>query len=126
MKNPSYKHSLLKKVVCVFLAVLLIFVAGSVIGSAAVFYYVFRRAEYSRVTELEYRDIDAAKYPRESVAFESGKNTLQGYLYVKDNAAGTVIIVNGIFSGADRHLGEIMFFYDHGWQVFAFDGTGVE
>ena len=126
MKNNGLKkHSMLKRVVCATLAILLIYVAGSIVTSMAVFHYVFHRTEYPRTFELNYSDIDKTEYPRDTVNFTSGDNKLVGYLYRKENAPGTIIIVNGVFSGADRHLSEIMFFLDNGWQVFAFDGTGV-
>ena len=126
MKNKSLKkHSTFKRVVCAALAVLLIYVAGSVVTSMVVFHYVFKRTEYPRTYEISYGDIEKTLYPRETVRFTSGENTLVGYLYKKENAPGTIIIVNGVFSGADRHLAEIMYFLDNGWQVFSFDGTGV-
>ena len=125
MKNNARKHSMLKRVVCAVLAILLIYVCGSVIASVAVFHYVFKRTEYPRTFELNYGDIDKSRYPRDTVTFTSGENKLKGYLYKKESAPGTIIVVNGVFSGADRHLSEIMYFLDKGWQVFAFDGTGV-
>ena len=125
MKVSPSKHGLLKKAACWFLAILLIYVASSVISSIAVFHYIFKRTDYPRTFEISYVDIDNARYPREAVSFSSGINTLKGYLYKKENAPGTIIVVNGIFSGADRHLAEIMFFLDNGWQVFSFDGTGI-
>ena len=126
MKDKGLKkHSMLKRVVCTVLAILLIYVAGSVVTSMVVFHYIFRRTEYPKTFELYYSDIDSGKYPRDKVNFTSGENKLVGYLYRKENAPGTIIIVNGVFSGADRHLSEIMFFLDNGWQVFAFDGTGI-
>ena len=126
MENKSLKkHNTLKRVVCSLLAILLIYTVGSVVTSMVVFHYIFKRTEYPRTFEISYGDIDKTQYPRDTVSFSSGENKLVGYLYKKENAPGTIIVVNGVFSGADRHLGEIMHFLDNGWQVFSFDGTGV-
>lgn len=86
---------------------------------------VFKRNDVSHAVELTYSDIDSVKYPRVPLTFNSGKNTLQGYLYPKDNARGIIVVISGMFSGADRHLSEITYFLDSGWAVFAFDGSGI-
>ena len=71
----------------------------------------------------EYEDVKE-DYEREEITFTSGKNTLQGYLYGKDNTKGLVVMSHGIFSGARSYMEEALYFADHGYQVFAFDYTG--
>lgn len=73
-----------------------------------------------------YSDIDQKKYPREQKYFMSGDTKLNSYYYSASNdSKGTVIVVNGYHCTADRHLPEIMYFVDHNWSVFTFEGTGV-
>ena len=94
--------------------------------SAGVFFRCFfGRSELTAQTiELRYADIDRTAYPRQEVSFLSGKNRLRGYFY-GTGEQGVVLIVHGMNGGADSHLPEILYFADHGWRVFAFDGTGV-
>ena len=125
MKAVSKRHNFIKRVVCFLLAALLLYVVLSVTGSIVVFHLLFRRTDYPTTTELTYADIDADRYARSAVAFDSGGHTLSGYLYEKDEPTGTVLVAGGLYSGVDRHLSEIMYFLDHNWQVFVFDGTGV-
>ena len=125
MKAVSKRHNYIKRVVCFLLAALLLYVLLSVAGSAMVFHLLFRRADYPALTELTFADIDAERYARTAVSFDSGGHNLSGYFYEKDEPTGTVLVANGLYSGADRHLSEIMYFLDHNWQVFVFDGTGV-
>jgi len=74
---------------------------------------------------LHYSGIDSKKYPRNSVKFHSGKALLQGYVYnASKTARGLILIAPGIEGGADSYLLETRYFVDHGWCVFAFDGTG--
>ena len=56
--------------------------------------------------------LDAARYPRSEVRFDSGGNTLHGWLYGEGGKSGVIIISAGINSGADSHLAEIMAFAD--------------
>jgi pimeloyl-ACP methyl ester carboxylesterase len=86
---------------------------------------IFRRPKGIGATELTYADVDPARYPRRPIRFRSGRRVLQGYLYPSGPAKGVVVVAGGLFSGADRHLGEIVRFVDGGWRVFAFDGTGI-
>ena len=118
-------HKFFKRAACILLVILLLFAAGSMAASAVVFRMLFGQDRSSHATELTYADIDAAAYPRRTLSFTSGAHTLRGYLYEKDDPRGVVIVAGGIFAGADRHLSAIVCFLDHGWQVFAFDGTGI-
>lgn len=125
MKTVSKRHNFIKKVVVCLLTAVLLYVLLSIIGSVLVFRLMFRRTELSALTELSYADIDADRYARSAFTFDSGGRTLSGYLYEKPDPTGTVVVAGGLYSGADRHLSEIICFLDHNWQVFAFDATGV-
>lgn len=60
---------------------------------------------------------------RQTVQFQSGKNTLTGYLY-EGEREGLVVLIPGFRAGADDYLWQIQSLLDHGWGVFAFDPTG--
>ena len=119
------RHNFFKRAACILLVILLLFAAGSMAASAVVFRVMFGQDRSSHAAELTYADIDQTAYPRRAVSFVSGTHTLRGYLYEKDDPRGVVIVANGLFAGADRHLSAILCFLDRGWQVFAFDGTGI-
>jgi len=72
---------------------------------------------------LRYIDVSEA-YPRTEIQFQSGENTLVGYLYGTANQKGLVVIAPGSGEGADTFLPETLYFVDHGWQVFAINYTG--
>jgi len=71
---------------------------------------------------LRYGDIDG--YDRKVVRFESGNNTLVGYIYGEENDKGLVVIAHGLGGGAENYLAETGYFVDNGWRVFSFDCTG--
>lgn len=109
------------------LIIFILFCLTSVVVSMCVFANMFERYnEDSNPLFYAYSDIDNIKYPRIEADFKSGDNTLKGYLYsTSKQSHGTVIVINGYRCTADRHLSEIMYFVDHGWSVFTYDGTGV-
>lgn len=81
----------------------------------------FNRPEFT--TDLSYNDV-SEKYKRETVQFESGENTLQGYIYGSENTKGLVVVAHGLGAGSDSYLSQIMSFVDDGWRVFTYDCTG--
>ena len=89
----------------------------------------FYDGKFSRVEEtrcsgyLCYSDVTS--YQRTAVKFASGENTLQGYLYGTQNEKGLVVISHGLGFDAQHYLPEVLYFVDHGWQVFSFDNTGT-
>ncbi len=58
-----------------------------------------------------------------TVQFQSGKNTLTGYLY-EGTREGLVILIPGYRAGGDDYLWQIQSLLDYGWGVFTFDPTG--
>ena len=63
-------------------------------------------------------------YSRKAVSFQSGNNTLKGYVYGEGNDKGLVVIAPGRATSAEEYLPEALFFVDNGWRVFSFDYTG--
>lgn len=119
------KKKKIAKVILIFL--LITFLVFSVVSFVIVkmnFDEIFHRtepAEYS--VYLRYDDVKA-DYAREEFSFESGKNTLQGYLYGAENTKGLVVISHGMGGGAESYMAEALCFVDNGYQVFGFDNTG--
>ena len=72
---------------------------------------------------LRYGDVTGT--PRTAVNFESGENTLRGYIYGAENTKGLVVISHGLGFDAEHYLPEVLFFVDHGWRVLSFDNTGT-
>ncbi len=124
MKKSS-AHKTVKRVIGFFLLFVFIFTALSMITSVAVFGVIFQRTDsLVGFVEIPYA-LSGSGYKRSQVYFDSGGNTLSGYLYAADNPKGLVIVAPGINSDSDSHLAEIMFFADNGYCVLAYDATGV-
>jgi pimeloyl-ACP methyl ester carboxylesterase len=83
----------------------------------------FDRHDDTINASLRYIDIEPF-YTRELVAFISNENTLQGYVYQRENALGLVVISHGLGGGADSYLAYAKWFLDQGWSVFMYDATG--
>lgn len=88
----------------------------------------------SRFTRVDYPDKKYSysyryshyqkKYPREEVTFESGRNTLHGYIYGMDNDKGLIVFAHGIGAGHESYMALLIDLVDRGWRVFAYDATG--
>lgn len=117
----------IRRVIVLMVIAVISFVILSMTFSAVIFNILFGRMESISPLELSYSEIDSGQYPRAAVSFNSNGTRLRGYLYGLDNGCnnGVVIIANGIRSGADSHLPEIMYFVDNSWCVFSYDGTGT-
>ena len=76
-------------------------------------------------TYFTWDEIDQARYSREEIYFNSGRNKLQGFVYGGSNSRGIVVISQGLGGTADDYFPMIMYFVDRGWRVFAFNNTGV-
>ena len=77
-------------------------------------------------TYITWKEVDQIKYAREEVRFNSGANSLQGFIYGGDNSNGLVVISQGLGGTADSYFPLIMYFVDKGWRVFAYNNTGVD
>jgi pimeloyl-ACP methyl ester carboxylesterase len=118
------KKKVLKITIISLAAFIFIFSAGSMIFFKSVYDSHFQRTEKLEYSGyLGYKDLHG--YDRTMVEFESGKNTLKGYIYGEKNTKGLVVIAHGLGFGADDYMAETVYFADHGWRVFSFDCTGT-
>ena len=72
--------------------------------------------------------LESTVAPRQTFSFNSGKNTLQGFLYesfVNDKKDCLIILAPGHNACADSYLWQIHELLSYGWSVFAFDTTGT-
>ena len=124
MKNKKV-HITLKRVIGIFLLIIIAFSALSMAGSVVIFGVLFHRVDsLDRYVEITYA-LAKSNCKREQISFDSGGNRLSGYLYSANDPKGLVIIAPGMNSNSDSHLAEIMFFADNGYRVLAYDATGV-
>lgn len=118
----------LKKIIIIavvsILAILVIFSIVSFIVVKVNFDDVFSRSQRQEPSGFYLYEDVKKDYDRELISFESGENTLQGYLYGAENTKGLVVVSHGLGGGADSYLPEIMYFVDNGYRVFAYDNTG--
>ncbi|MGI6221595.1 MAG: alpha/beta hydrolase [Coriobacteriales bacterium] len=133
MSHPVHRKRRWPRVIAiVVIALVTVYVVGSIVGMNLVYSKLFGRNELPPINvELTYDDVDHARYPRRIVTFPSGDAELTGYVYGESREGsagqpkGVIVIAHGIASGADSHLAETMYFADAGWAVLAFDGTGT-
>jgi alpha-beta hydrolase superfamily lysophospholipase len=117
------KKKPLKILLISLLGFVLIFSIVSMIFIKIIYDKQFARADKPAfLGYIQYGDIKG--YERSVVKFESGENTLTGYIYGENNTKGLVVIAHGLGGGAESYLPETMYFVDKGWRVFSFDCTG--
>ena len=105
-------------------ALLVIFVIGSFMLINHFMKEYFNRSEQKKYSEY-LRWADFADFPRETVTFVSGKETLTGYIYGKDKPAkGLVVVSHGLGGYSEGYISETKYFVDNGFMVFAYDNTG--
>ncbi len=119
------RHSFsVKKLLLIAGVVLLSFCIISIIASAIIFHILFPRQTGVSRFHYSYDEL-SSPLPRTGFRFRSGGNELQGWKYDAADPKGMIVVVNGIGSGADEHLAEIIYFVDNGWSVITWDATGV-
>ncbi len=79
--------------------------------------------DYSGDRYLLYDDV-RDEYPRKTLWFISGDNTLCAFLYGQDNDKGLIVVAPGHTDANDIKLYEIRYFVDAGYCVICFDYTG--
>ena len=121
-----------KKLLLIIAAIVLLFCVVSIIASAVIYRVLFPRQTGIPKFHYSYEELsvlsDASVHvsvPRFGFRFRSGKNELQGWRYDAESPKGLILVVNGIGSGADEHLAEILFFVENNWSVVTWDATGV-
>ncbi len=113
-----------KGILLIILCSLVGFFMVSMLASDIICNIVFARYDGVDVLSADYAYLDDP-LPRTKVTFESGKNTLTGYLYEAEAPCGMILIAHGMHRNSDSHLSEIQYFLANHWSVFAFDGTGT-
>ena len=119
------KKKNLKKIIGIAVSTLLaVYVIGSV--SLIDYFVKFYFSKSDRVnfsTLLRWKDYENLE--RETVTFPSGKETLTGYIYGKENTSlGLVVVSHGLTRDSEEYMNETKYFVDKGFMVFAFDNTG--
>lgn len=116
--------SLKRNILIIGGAVIVAYIAGSYILINHFMKEYFNRAEQKKYSEY-LRWADYEDFERETVTFPSGKETLTGYIYGKDNTSqGLVVVSHGLGSESEGYIIETKYFVDHGFMVFAYDNTG--
>ena len=122
--HMNQTHKTLRIALISILVVLLVFTAGSLF-----FVKGFYDQNFPRVEERQYggylRYVDIKGYEPSVVHFQSGSNTLAGYLFGPSNTKGLVVVAPGLGYGAEDYLAVDIYFVDQGWRVFSFDYTGT-
>lgn len=116
----SFNRKTLKKVWRVIIITLIVYICISFAITKIIYDCCFTRYDGKQDISPELEEMVAT---RQSVTFESGKNTLAGYFY-DNNSDRIVVIAGGHNSIADDYLWQIKSFLDYGYKVFTFDGTG--
>ena len=122
--EPFGRRKTIRKVLRVIMISVLLFCLVSMAASAVFFRVMFHRQ--SGIPRLHFAYEELPDPPaRSDFSFLSGKNLLRGWRYDAEDPRGLVVVVNGIGSGADEHLAEIVCFLEHGYSVVTWDATGV-
>lgn len=119
------KRGRMIKIILIAVGVLLVFfVVASFLLINHYMKVYFNRSEQKKYSEY-LRWADFEDFPRETVTFASGNETLTGYIYGKDKPAkGLVVISHGLGGYSEGYISETKYFVDNGFMVFAYDNTG--
>jgi pimeloyl-ACP methyl ester carboxylesterase len=119
------KKSNLKRVLMTVIIVLLIFSVLNFIATKLIYDSIFSRYDCDKAAPPE--PLRETVETRETIFFDSGENTLCGYLYRcrSENTKDTLIILaSGHNACSESYLWQIKELLNLGWSVFAFDSTG--
>ena len=89
------------------------------------FFRRYERPDYSLVAGCYCYERVKDSLPRQEVDFLSDGIRLRGYYYEAENSKGLVVVSHGIHAGADDYLPAILYFYQHGYSVFAYNYKGT-
>lgn len=89
----------------------------------------FMKEYFNRSEQTKYSDYmrwaDFEDFPRKTVTFASGNETLTGYIYGENELTkGLVVISHGLGGYSEEYINETKYFVDNGFMVFAYDNTG--
>lgn len=119
------KNGLKIALIIAAIAIIIIFAAGMTVTSYLMGQN-FSRGDYAdpRYTTNYYYEHYSDDYPRTEVSFQSGGNTLKGFIYGGDNDKGLLVFAHGIGGGHEDYMCTLIWFVDNGWRVFGYDATG--
>lgn len=121
MKKTGKLRKIILIAVC---ALLVVYVAGS-FALVNHFMNEYFHRDTPDTFSIYLRWADYEDFERETVTFPSGKETLTGYIYGKDNTSkGLVVVSHGLGSDSEGYICETKYFVDNGFMVFAYDNTG--
>ena len=114
-----------KKVLRIVVIVLVFLFISNSVATKIIYDSVFAR--YDRKEEPE--ALSSEKYAdllsgRENISVAMEDETLNSYFYDAEDEKGMMIIAPGLHAGADDYIPVIDFFFDAGYDVFAFDPLG--
>jgi pimeloyl-ACP methyl ester carboxylesterase len=123
MRQPKSK---IQKTVMIMILVIVLFFAASLILDKIIYDQQFQRAEAPdlAIQAGYFYDDFADTYEMFPVSFQSGKNTLAGYVFEPENSLGLIVLAHGLGGGADAYFKLTKYFLDQDWSVFAYDCTG--
>ena len=119
------RKKLVKRVLKTLLILVLSFSAVSMIVTVIFFHTAFPRSDEPSAFSFSYDTIDDEAYPSRQIRFSSGDHTLTGYCYSNPSPQALVVIAAGFRESGAAYLSQMMLFYDHGYDVFCYDATGV-
>ncbi len=115
-----------KKLIIIVFCVCLSFCIIAPVTIAVIHSVVMGRYDYSSYNDnlyLTYNDVKN-DYPRKTILFKSGENTLSAFLYGEENNKGIIVVAPGHTDSNDIKLYEIRYFVDAGYSCICFDYTG--
>ena len=115
----------IKIIIKIFSIFIIFFLFSNVILAPIIVNNIFNRYDVNYDIEygLSYEDIKDT-YIREEIYYNSRKSKLCGYYY--DNSSDkTIVLSHGIHNGADSLLNVMIYFYQHGYNVFSYDSSGA-
>jgi alpha-beta hydrolase superfamily lysophospholipase len=124
-KGKRRRLSRRAKVIMGIVAALVVACIVCQIATGAFMNQMFGREDPSSYPHMSYRYSDVeSELERTPVSFESGGNTLRGYVYAPGNSRGLVVFTHGMGAGHETYINDIKQMADRGFAVLAFDCTG--
>jgi pimeloyl-ACP methyl ester carboxylesterase len=128
--STEKKSGLVRRIVIIAaIAIAALYSVGGGILSYTIYSQSFARDDTDRtqifVPNLDYTDIEQARYPRSEFRFASGENTLVGYDFGQTNTRGLVIVSSGSGGTGDDYMNFVTRFADDGYRIITYDMTGA-
>ena len=121
----SAKKSVFKRILIMFLAVLSVHCAGSMVATKLIYDSIFSR--YTAEIAEPAPELRQTVALRQTCFYDYDDLTLAGYLYRCNSSSARdvlVVLAPGFHAGSDDYLWQIKALLDRGWSVFSFDPSG--